>query len=62
MALPNPSDTMSYQQMGEIFCDIRTRYPFMTELSFGTSRDFGLALQHHSTMVRIGELIFGSRE
>ncbi len=36
-------------------------YENLTEISMGMSRDFELAIKEGSTIVRLGETIFGAR-
>ncbi len=40
---------------------LKNKYPGLTELSMGMSSDYHLAVDHGSTMVRIGSLLFGVR-
>ena len=40
---------------------LKKQYPQLTVLSMGMSSDYNLALDHGSTMVRIGSSIFGAR-
>ena len=48
-----------------IFDTCRSRFPqiaeHFTELSIGMSDDYPLAIEHGSTMIRIGSMIFGER-
>lgn len=41
--------------------ELKNKYSSLTELSMGMSSDYHLALEHGTTMVRIGSLLFGSR-
>ena len=41
--------------------ELRSSYPNATSISLGTSSDFQDAIIHGSTMIRIGESIFGKR-
>ncbi|MFP5297471.1 MAG: alanine racemase, partial [Actinomycetota bacterium] len=40
---------------------IRSGHPTATEISMGMSRDFEVAVEEGSTIVRVGEAIFGAR-
>ncbi len=55
-----------FSRLRSIFNEVRSRYaslsPEFTELSIGMSDDYHIALEYGSTMVRIGSLIFGSRQ
>lgn len=44
------------------FMQLSSRFPHVQVLSMGMSSDFKLAIQHGSTMVRIGSTLFGSRK
>ncbi len=63
MAIPekNAEDTC-YQQMQNLFNQLKSKYPSVDTLSLGMSNDLNKAIAHGSTMVRIGTAIFGSRE
>ena len=54
-----------FAALRDIFDTCRTRFPSLgsvfTELSIGMSDDYPLAIEHGSTMVRIGSMIFGDR-
>ena len=54
-----------FQLLKRIFDDLKTNYftdnAAFKEISMGMSDDYQLAMQHGSTMVRIGSLIFGRR-
>ena len=55
-----------FDRARQFFQTARERYfadqPSFAECSWGMSDDYPIALQHGSTMVRIGSLIFGPRE
>ena len=55
-----------FERIEALFKRIRAEYPALaetfTELSFGMSGDWPLAVKHGATMVRIGTDIFGPRE
>ena len=40
---------------------LNENYENLTEISMGMSRDFELAIKEGSTIVRLGETIFGAR-
>ena len=63
MAIPekNAEDTC-YEQMQNLFNQLKSKYPSVDTLSLGMSNDLNKAIAHGSTMVRIGTAIFGSRE
>lgn len=57
-------DDKTYQVMREckkIQDDLQRKYPEASELSMGTTSDYKIAIACGSTMIRIGELIFGKR-
>ena len=54
-----------FARMRTVFDTVRSRFPGLdgfTELSIGMSDDWPYAVEHGSTMVRIGTAIFGPRE
>lgn len=54
-----------FTRLSETFAKVRAELPQLTdfkELSMGMSDDWPLALEHGSTLVRIGTAIFGPRE
>ncbi len=55
-----------FASLKSIFDSSRLQYPALapdfTELSIGMSDDYPIALEYASTMVRIGSMIFGSRQ
>jgi hypothetical protein len=63
MAIPekNAEDTC-YEQMQNLFKQLKSKYPSVDTLSLGMSNDLDKAIAYGSTMVRIGTAIFGSRE
>ena len=54
-----------FQQAEDVFCQLKKRYfacdDRFCECSWGMSNDYLVALKHGSTLVRVGSLIFGSR-
>lgn len=68
MASFTDDEAIIHQEFGllsEYFIDIKSAYfPFayyFNEISMGMSSDYNIAIQHGSTIVRIGSLIFGAR-
>ncbi len=66
MIIPNPNEEMSDLQKTfrkiKILADrLIENYENLTEISMGMSRDFELAIKEGSTIVRLGETIFGAR-
>ncbi len=63
MAIPEKNAPDScYEQMQQIFTQLKSQYPSVDTLSLGMSNDLDKAVAHGSTMVRIGTAIFGARE
>jgi pyridoxal phosphate enzyme (YggS family) len=57
-------DRKTHQVMREckkIQKEVKRKYPEASELSMGTTSDYKIAIACGSTMIRIGELIFGKR-
>lgn len=54
-----------FQTAADFFDEVKTQYfadePAFCERSWGMSDDYHIAMQHGSTMVRIGTMIFGPR-
>lgn len=54
-----------FQTASDFFDEVKSRYfsedPQFCERSWGMSDDFPIAVQHGSTMVRVGTMIFGPR-
>ena len=66
MALPSPPtdgkiNEKEYEKMNMLSDKLKNYYSPANELSLGTSQDFELGIKHGSTMVRVGESIFGKR-
>lgn len=66
MAIPRPSSDPAQQAqslaaMERLFLTLKAQYSHLDTLSMGMSDDLQLAIQHGSTMVRIGSAIFGQR-
>lgn len=61
--LPNtPEDSRPYfKGMKKLFDSLKATYPSMRVLSMGMTADYSVAVEEGSTMVRIGEGIFGKR-
>ncbi len=55
-----------FGSLSSLFTEIKTTYskefPHFTELSMGMSDDYPIAVEHGSTMVRVGSKIFGVRQ
>ena len=50
-----------FKKLSTLHKEFIKQYPQLTVLSMGMSSDYNLALDHGSTMVRIGSSIFGAR-
>ncbi|MGL1958872.1 MAG: YggS family pyridoxal phosphate-dependent enzyme [Colwellia sp.] len=62
MAIPEKNaQKASYEKMQHLFNELKAQYPSVDTLSLGMSNDLALAINHGSTMVRIGTAIFGKR-
>ena len=66
MALPNinadsQNQIKEMKQMYEYSLKVQAKYPEAKEISIGTTCDFQNAIEHGSSIVRIGESIFGKR-
>ena len=62
MAIPEKNATKAcYEQMQQLFNQLKKLYPSVDTLSLGMSNDLDKAVAHGSTMVRIGTAIFGAR-
>lgn len=62
MAIPEKDASLaSYEKMQHLFKQLQAQYPTVDTLSMGMSNDLTVAIQHGSTMVRIGRAIFGER-
>mgnify|MGYP001005772297 CR=1 FL=1 len=66
MIIPNPN--VEFLDLQQTFKKIKMladrlieNYENLTEISMGMSRDFELAIKEGSTIVRLGETIFGAR-
>ena len=51
----------SFKRAQTLLYELKKDYPQLEELSMGMSRDFELAIKEGSTIVRLGETIFGAR-
>ncbi|MCM2678910.1 YggS family pyridoxal phosphate-dependent enzyme [Echinimonas agarilytica] len=54
--------TEQFATMRSLFNALKAEHPSVDTLSMGMSQDLELAIQHGSTMVRIGTAIFGQRQ
>ena len=66
MALPSPSldgkiNEKEYEKMNILSDQLKNHHSPADELSLGTSQDFEMGIKHGSTMIRVGESIFGKR-
>ena len=66
MAIPShPDDEQQlkneYHQMQMLFEKLKQQYDSVDTLSMGMSQDLEMAVEHGTTMVRIGSAIFGAR-
>jgi PLP dependent protein len=66
MAIPRPSQepeqqALSLAAMQRLFLQLKAQYSDLDTLSMGMSDDLSVAIEHGSTMVRIGSAIFGPR-
>ncbi|MFN2526655.1 MAG: YggS family pyridoxal phosphate-dependent enzyme [Actinomycetota bacterium] len=58
----NPDDTRGdFRGLAALCREMRAHVSGATELSMGMSRDFDIAIEEGSTIVRVGEAIFGAR-
>jgi len=63
MAIPEKNAAPArYQQLQQLFINLKAQYPSVDTLSLGMSNDLTIAIEHGSTMVRIGTAIFGQRD
>ncbi|MCD8476036.1 MAG: alanine racemase, partial [Shewanella fodinae] len=51
-----------FQQMQQLFHQLKQVFPLVDTLSMGMSHDLELAIANGATMVRIGSAIFGARD
>ena len=66
MIIPNPNLELSglqqtFKKIKMLSDSLIENYENLTEISMGMSRDFELAIKEGSTIVRLGETIFGAR-
>ena len=47
-----------FEQMHNLYLELKEQYPDMDTLSMGMSQDYKLAVKHGSNTVRIGRAIF----
>ena len=67
MAIPAPARDLdvrraAFARMRVLFESLRAGYPALDTLSMGMSEDFELAIREGATMVRVGSLLFGTRD
>lgn len=66
MVIPEPAINLEaaqavFTRTYELFDSLKSLYPLVDTLSMGMSSDMAVAVQHGSTMVRVGTAIFGQR-
>ncbi|MGB0938404.1 MAG: YggS family pyridoxal phosphate-dependent enzyme [Colwellia sp.] len=62
MAIPAKNSSVDvYEKMQTLYLKLKAKYPTVDTLSLGMSNDLEIAIQHGSTMVRVGSAIFGER-
>ncbi|MEZ9140985.1 MULTISPECIES: YggS family pyridoxal phosphate-dependent enzyme [unclassified Shewanella] len=66
MAIPTATEDVNLQrqefaQLENLYLELKQQYLSVDTLSMGMSSDLTIAIEHGSTMVRIGTAIFGSR-
>ena len=61
MAIPAIDDTQAFVKVQTLFDQAQKKFPHLDTLSAGMSQDFANAIQHGSTMIRVGTSIFGPR-
>ena len=52
----------TFKEVKKLLDKLQKKFIDLTEISMGMSRDFELAIQEGSTIVRLGESIFGARK
>ncbi len=67
MTIPENTDDKArlhktFQHMHELYEELKAEHPMIDTLSMGMSGDFAMAIEHGSTMVRIGTALFGPRQ
>lgn len=67
MTIPENTDDdlrlhTAFQHMQALYKELKTEHPMIDTLSMGMSGDFATAIEHGSTMVRIGTALFGPRQ
>jgi pyridoxal phosphate enzyme (YggS family) len=62
-ATENISDQrQSFAKLSALFKHLQNKYPEMDTLSMGMSKDYQIALEQGSTMIRLGTSLFGERK
>ena len=51
-----------FTRIKKLLLDLQEENPNLKELSMGMSKDYEMAIKEGSTIVRLGESIFGKRE
>ncbi|MFT5705688.1 MAG: pyridoxal phosphate enzyme (YggS family), partial [Shewanella sp.] len=67
MAIPTATQDIQqqkieFQKLQVLYLELQEIYPDVDTLSMGMSNDLEQAIEHGSTMVRIGSAIFGQRD
>ncbi len=67
MAIPTATQDIllqkaEFKKLQELYLSLQATYPDIDTLSMGMSNDLEQAIEHGSTMVRIGSAIFGERD
>ena len=67
MIIQNPNVELiglkeTFKEVKKLLDKLQKKFIDLTEISMGMSRDFELAIQEGSTIVRLGESIFGARK
>ncbi|MEC4728237.1 YggS family pyridoxal phosphate-dependent enzyme [Shewanella sp. D64] len=67
MAIPTATQDIErqkneFQKLQDLYLSLQKSYPEVDTLSMGMSNDLEQAIEHGSTMVRIGSAIFGQRD
>jgi hypothetical protein len=51
-----------FKGLRDLFLSMQKDYPDFQHLSMGMSGDYSIAIAEGSTMIRVGSLIFGTRQ
>lgn len=66
MTIPDPYQSeaelrATFQQMKHLFDELKQQHQHIDTLSMGMSHDFEIAIEEGSTLIRVGQAIFGER-